>query len=393
MKTLGRLNLDLIKELFYSGSLTSAELSKRLDKSAPMINKALMELTASGFVEDKGLAPSSGGRRPLIFSLVKDKMYILAIAMDQLSTRIGLVDLSNNYAHPVITTEIDLLHNSESLENLISTIEAYILDSGIARENIIGMGIGMPGFVDAVNGINFSYLNPENSTLAAHLYQKTTIPTFIDNDSSLVALAEYRFGNIEQNKEVMVINLGWGIGLGMIVKGELFRGFSGFAGEFSHIPITEEEILCSCGKKGCLEAVASLLAVAEKAVLGIKSGRASSLKYLGEKSTKVEIGDAILTEANKGDQYAIELISESAYNIGRALSILIHIMNPQTIILSGRTVRAGKIMLAPIQQALNKYCIPRLFANTEIRLSSLGFDAELIGASILVMDNLNKIVK
>ena len=100
--------------------------------------------------------------------------------------------------------------------------------------------------------------------------------------------------------------------------------------------------------------------------------------------------DGILKEANKGDQYAIELIADAAYKIGRGLSILIHIMNPKVIVLSGRSVKVAKLMLAPIQQALNKYCIPRLFADTEIKVSKLGFDAELIGASILVMQNFGK---
>jgi glucokinase-like ROK family protein len=385
-------HFDILKELFYAKSSTSTLLSSRFGKSIPMVNKALVELTKAGFIEEQGLAPSSGGRRPLQFSLAKDKMFIMVIAMDQLSTRIGLVDLFNSYKHPVKHYEIDLTNNANALQELHLKIEDYITESKVERNKIKGIGIGMPGFVDAAKGVNFSYLNPPEKTLAAHLRQETGIPTFIDNDSSLVALAEYKFGNISEDKEVMVINLGWGIGLGMIVKGELFRGHSGFAGEFSHIPITEEEILCSCGKQGCLEAVASLFALTERASHDIKNGKVTSLKAVKNRESKVEMGNAIITEANKGDQYAIDLISESAYNIGRALSILIHIMNPKTIILSGRTVRAGRIMLAPIQQALNKYCIPRLFANTEIKISELGFDAELIGASILVIDHLEELL-
>jgi predicted NBD/HSP70 family sugar kinase len=92
--------------------------------------------------------------------------------------------------------------------------------------------------------------------------------------------------------------------------------------------------------------------------------------------------------ANAGDQFAIELLSDSGYKVGKALAILIHIMNPASIVLSGRGAVVGKILLAPIQQALNKYCIPRLVASTELLISELGFDAELIGAAILVMESL-----
>jgi predicted NBD/HSP70 family sugar kinase len=94
--------------------------------------------------------------------------------------------------------------------------------------------------------------------------------------------------------------------------------------------------------------------------------------------------------ANKGDQFAIELLSEAGYKIGRALSILIHIMNPKVVVISGRGVKVGRLLLAPIQQALNKYCIPRIAGETEIMISEIGFDAELIGAAILVMENFHK---
>ncbi|MGF1925670.1 MAG: ROK family protein, partial [Bacteroidia bacterium] len=263
----------------------------------------------------------------------------------------------------------------------------YIKKSGIPRDKFIGIGIGMPGFINVSKGINYTYLEAEDKTLKQHLLDETGIPAFIDNDSSLITLAELKFGSAKSNMEAMVINMGWGIGLGMIVNGSLYRGHNGFAGEFSHIPISEESILCACGKKGCLEAVASLLAVAEQAIVGIKAGRVSSLSYIEKLSSKVEVGNAILKEANDGDQYAIELIADAAYKIGRGLSILIHIMNPKVIVLSGRSVKVAHLMLAPIQQALNTYCIPRLFAETEIKVSKLGFDAELIGASILVMQN------
>ncbi|WP_316798455.1 ROK family protein [Pedobacter frigidisoli] len=386
------IHLDVIKELFYIKSATSAELSLRLDKSIPSINKVIADLIEDGYVAEKGLAPSSGGRRPLMYALVENKSYIIVIAMDQLSTRIGLVDLQNNEAYTAVSLEIDLIHDDEALAKLISAIENYISDSKIAKSKIMGIGIGMPGFVDAKKGINFTYLKPQEKSLANYLSEEIGIPTFIDNDSSLVALAEHKLGNAAQQKEVMVINLGWGIGLGMIVKGELYRGYNGFAGEFSHIPITEKEILCSCGKQGCLEAVASLLAVTNKAISGLEAGKLSSLRNPKHYHSKIDMSNAILAKANQGDQFSIKLISESAYDIGRALSILIHIMNPQTIILSGRMVRAGRIMLAPIQQALNKYCIPRLFAGTEIKLSNLGFDAELIGASILVIENLEHLI-
>ncbi len=144
--------------------------------------------------------------------------------------------------------------------------------------------------------------------------------------------------------------------------------------------------MCACGKRGCLEAEASMLVVVKKAIEGIKDGRISILKYIEEDHPKL-VGDALMEAANNGDQFAIELLSDAGYKIGKALAILMHIMNPASIVLSGRGAIVGKILLAPIQQALHKYCIPRLAASTELLISELGFDAELVGAAILVMEN------
>lgn len=386
-KKKSKLHYELIHELYYRKLASCNELSTATKKSIPLVTKTVNELIDMGYVAERGYAPSSGGRRPLTYSLIKDKMFIVVVAMDRLSTRIGIVDLHNVYLAPLAVVELKLKNNPTALNELTQHLKDYIEKSGIPIHKFIGIGIGMPGFINVSKGINYTYLDADSKTLTQHLLDETGIPAFIDNDSSLITLAELKFGAANSSMDAMVINMGWGIGLGMIINGNLYRGHNGFAGEFSHIPISEESILCACGKQGCLEAVASLLAIAEQALIGIKNGRISSLAYIEKLNSKVEVGNAILKEANDGDQYAIELIADAAHKIGRGLSILIHIMNPKVIILSGRSVKVAHLMLAPIQQALNTYCIPRLFADTEIKVSKLGFDAELIGASILVMQN------
>jgi glucokinase-like ROK family protein len=382
----------IVKQLYFDKALSCAELSELFDKSIPSITKAVNELMVEGFVVEQGYAPSSGGRRPLLYSIKPDAMYILAVAMDQLSTRIQLLDLFNHPVAESLTLDLKLQHNSQALDILVKSINKYIANANVSREKIAGIGIGMPGFVNVVQSINYTYLNAGGKSLAHYLREKTGLPVYIDNDSSLIALAEQKFGIAKAQQNVMVINLGWGIGLGMIVNGELFRGHNGFAGELSHIPLSDDDSLCSCGKRGCLETVASMLVVSEKAIEGIKNGRVTSLQNRDGVPTKA-LGDEILEAAGKGDQFAIELLSDAAYKIGKALAILIHIMNPQTIVLSGRGARAGKILLAPIQQALHKYCIPRLAESTQLLISNLGFDAELIGAAVLMMENFDKEVK
>jgi predicted NBD/HSP70 family sugar kinase len=380
---------SIIKRLYFDKALSCADLSEVLEKSVPSVSKAISELIEEGFVIEQGYAPSTGGRRPLMYSLQPSAMYIVTVAMDQLSTRIQMLDLYNNPIAETVMKELKLFHNPKALHLLIDYINDYIDASGVTRDKIVGIGIGMPGFIDSAKGFNYTYLDSAGQSLMEIIAEKTGAPVYIANDSSLIAIAEQKFGIAKNHKDVMVINLGWGIGLGMIVNGELYRGHSGFAGEFSHIPLFDDGALCICGKRGCLEAEASMLVVAEKAIQGIKDGHISSLKHTDKDPYKV-VGNAIMEAANNGDQFAIELLSDAGYKIGKALAILIHIMNPESIVLSGRGAIVGKILLAPIQQALTKYCIPRLVSSTELLISDLGFNAELIGTAVLVMENFDR---
>ena len=386
MLTGSLLKQQILSTLYFEKTLSIVELSNLLGKSIPHVTKVLMELVESGYVTDAGLAPSSGGRRAQVYSLKADALYVVAVAMDQLYTKIVITDVLNNPVMPVETHELKLLNNSTAHEELSRIINNVIERSGISKRNIAGVGIGMPGFTNTKLGINYSYLLPPNGeSIYKYLERELELHVYLDNDSSLVALSELKFGLAKNKEEVMVINIGWGIGLGMIVNGVLFRGFTGYAGELSHIPISESDTLCDCGKRGCLETEASLRVITEKAMKGIKEGSISGLKY---DERPEQMSESIFIAANKGDQFAIELISDMGYKIGKAIAILIHIVNPELIVLSGRGAEVGKILLAPIQQALNKYCIPRLSEFTGVKVSTVGRKAELIGAAALVMENM-----
>jgi predicted NBD/HSP70 family sugar kinase len=375
------------KELYFAGALSCSDLSMLTGKSLPLTIKVLNELLEEGKVIETGYAVSTGGRRPQTYSLKSELMYTVSVAMDQLITRIGLLDMQNHFVGEVEKIELPLTNNPKSLEQLTTHIERFIKKSGVAKNKIVGVGIGMPGFVDVNKGINHSFLKPKQGhSIVNYIQSVINLPVVIDNDSSLIALAELRLGGSRHKKNVMVINIGWGIGLGVIVNGELFRGANGFAGEFSHIPLFINNKLCSCGKTGCLETETSLLVIAEKAIDGLKKGKISILKNLSLNNVE-QTYKTIMDAAAKGDKFAVELLSEAGYNIGRGVAILIHLLNPELIILSGRGSAAGKIWLAPIQQAINEHCIPMIAENTEVQISLLGYQAELIGAAALVMEH------
>jgi predicted NBD/HSP70 family sugar kinase len=369
--------------------LSCADLSDKINKSLPVTTKMLGKLIEEGWVTETGFAASTGGRRAVMYSLKPDVLYVVSVAMDQLITRIAILNMQNTQVMATEIFELPLPRNPRALATLTEKIEEVINKSGIAKHNIAGVGIGMPGFVDALQGQNYTFLEPEQGTLTQYISSKIQLPVFIDNDSRLIALAELMFGAARGKKNAMVINVGWGVGLGMILNGELFRGNNGFAGEFSHIPLFLNNKLCSCGKSGCLETETSLLVVIEKANKGLKEGKISLLSELSVDHAEQAFQD-IIKAAGKGDKFAVEILSESGYNIGRGVAILIHLLNPELVILSGRGSSAGKVWQAPIQQALNEHCIPRLALNTEISISSLGYEAEITGAAALVMENFEK---
>ncbi|MFT3845213.1 MAG: ROK family protein [Lacibacter sp.] len=381
------------KCLYFESELSCSDISILTDKSLPIATRALNELIEEGAVIESGYANSTGGRRPQMYSLKNKLMYIVSVAMDQLVTRIAILDMHNNYVKEPLKIELPLANNPNALDSLTGHINNYITSAGISKGMIAGVGIGMPGFVDVRKGINHSFLKTEKgSSIVSKLESKLDVPVYIDNDSSLIALAELKFGAAKNKKNVMVINVGWGIGLGMVVNGELFRGYNGFAGEFSHIPLFTNNKMCSCGKSGCLETETSLFVVTEKALKGLKEGRVSMLKNLSLAHAE-DSSRAIMDAAIKGDKFAIELLSEAGYNIGRGIAILIHLLNPELIVLSGRGSVGGRIWLAPIQQAINEHCIPKIAEYTDVKISSLGYEAEIIGAAALVMDHFDEAEK
>lgn len=381
----------ILKELYFQESLSCADLCFKIDKSFPVTAKLIEDLVAQNLVVESGYAVSTGGRRPLTYTLQKNVLYLVSVAMDQFVTKIAIMDMQNNFVSPIEKIVLPLPDNPDALQVLIEKIILLIEKSGIPKEKFVGVGIGMPGFVDVKKGVNYTYMQlPNNKSITQHIAEKIKMPVFIDNDSSLVALAELRFGAAREVSNAMVINIAWGIGLGLIINGELFRGHEGFAGEFSHIPLFLNGKLCSCGKTGCLETETSLLLIVERAREGIKAGRISKLSSLQGDDLEQDC-DAIIEAVKSGDQFAIELFSKAGYNIGKGVAVLIHLLNPKTIILSGRGSSSGQIWQAPIQQSLNEHCIYRLHQSTGIEISTLGNQAELIGAASLVMENYEQI--
>lgn len=383
--------IKIIKHLFLSGETSNADICNRFNVSLPTSMSLISQLKEAGIVEKKGRGKSEGGRKPDLFGLKERLFFVLSIHIERFKIKLAIID--NN--HSVIaenTIETAISPNSNIVESLHSWAVDLIQNSKIEDVLIMGVGISMPGLVSTEEGKNFTYyLTEQEPESLKEKFEKTFgKPVVILNDAKSACLAEFRYGLAQEKNDVLVISMDWGIGLGIIMGGKMHSGVSGFAGEFGHIPMVEDGLLCHCGKRGCLETEASGLALVRRAKEGLKAGQTSILNELMKEDFDKLEPEVIIDAANKGDQFAISVLSEIGVKLGKGIAILIQIFNPELIILEGKIAEAKQFITTPIQQAMNTYCMMQLKERTKIELSTLGHNSSLYGGIIAVMEDIFK---
>ena len=205
---------------------------------------------------------------------------------------------------------------------------------------------------------------------------------FIENDSRAMAYGEYIAGVVKGEKNILFLNVAWGLGMGIIVDGKLSYGKSGFSGEIGHFPLLENNQVCHCGKIGCLETGASGSAVYRIFMEKLKEGRASVLSEMHARGERIHIED-IIDAMQEEDVLAIEVIEEIGTVLGRAIAGLINIFNPELIIIGGNVASAKEYLLLPAKSAIQKHSLNIINSDTSIKLSKLGKKAGSIGSCML----------
>lgn len=201
-----------------------------------------------------------------------------------------------------------------------------------------------------------------------------------------MALAEHTFGVAKGISDALCISVNECIGLGMILNSQPYTGYKGMAGEFGHIRISGLNGQCYCGKVGCLETVASGRAIVRNAREAIQKGTKTAIQTLA-KDEEITLG-MIIKAAKQDDIFAIDLLQKAGEKIGEGISTLIHLFNPQVLVIGGEMANSGDLIIAPIQQILNKYTLTRLKNQCEIKLSDLNSHSTIMGTLMLVMKNL-----
>lgn len=378
----------IIKSLYLNGELSGAEFSRLLHVSAPTVISYLNELVDEGYIENRGKGDSFGGRKPSIYGLKKNSVYVVGVDIGRkfLNLAVFNSDLEKVSGYKISAVPLD---NKEVLLDQVSyQVNKMLNETNIDLEKVMGIGVSMPGLINSDGGINYTYLYDENETLADAFQRKFQCPVYLENDTKARTMGEMRYGAAKESNNALVIQIDWGLGLGMILNGRLYKGNSGFAGEFSHIPIEENGVLCNCGKVGCLETLASGNALVRLTLQGLENHANSRLFEVFQLDKDSITPALIIRSAHEGDHFAMSMINEVGTSLGKGIAYLIQILNPELVIIGGLLSEAREYLVTPIMQSLYKYCLPKVREDCDIVLSSLGDDAGVVGAATVVLENI-----
>ncbi|GAB3694919.1 ROK family transcriptional regulator [Spirosoma flavus] len=378
----------ILAHLYSEGTCTLAHLARILHSSVPSVTSLVEELTAEGWVTPIGTATGSNGRRPVLFGLNPKQNYIAVLDISTHDTKILLMNTQREVVFQG-NYDLRLADNPEFLASLMQYYTDALAESGLKESQLIAVGISMPGLIDARRGQNLTYknLNRTNKPLKQWLSEEFGKSVYVINDTKATVLGESRFGGGQGKKQVLAINIDWGVGLGIVVNGEVFKGASGFAGELGHIQVDPEGELCYCGKIGCLNTITSASALVRRVQRDILAGQVSKLATFKDRVDQIDI-DEIINAAHYGDSYAIDILHETGFQLGKGLAIAISLFNPEVIIVDGVLTRAAAFILNTIEQAISKYCLSDFRNDMTIELTQLNGTAKWLGTHAYVMEDI-----
>ncbi|MEI5905856.1 ROK family glucokinase [Bacillus spongiae] len=314
--------------------------------------------------------------------------WIAAVDLGGTTTKLAFLNL---YGEFIKKWEIptDTSNNGKNIIiNIAKSIDDKIEELGQSKSKLMGVGMGAPGPVDMSKGIIYEAVNlgwEKNTPLRDMLEVETGLPAVIDNDANCAALGEMWKGAGNGAKDLVCVTLGTGVGGGVIANGEIVHGTKGAGGEIGHITVMPTNgFQCNCGKKGCLETVASATGVVRlaKEVLQ-KTKEETVLATIMSRKGTVSAKD-VFDAARAEDEVAKQIVDQVAFYLGLALANLGNALNPEKIVLGGGVSKAGKILLDPVVMYFKKFAFPTVANSTALAIATLENDAGVIGAGWLV---------
>ncbi|SHF60971.1 ROK family glucokinase [Ornithinibacillus halophilus] len=318
------------------------------------------------------------------------KHYIIGLDIGGTTVKIGLIQLNGD-----IKEKWEIPTNTENqglsiVTDVWESIEERLTKLNVQIDDILGIGVGAPGFINGDTGLVYEAVNIgwKNFELGKEFEKVSNLPVIVENDANIAVLGENWIGAGNRSQNVIAVTLGTGVGGGIITNGQVLNGENGTAGEIGHITVAHEGYRCNCGRVGCLETVASATGIVRKAMDKIQDNPESLLaKHVnsGKDLTSKEIFDL----AAAGDSISLEIIDEISDLLGFVISNLAIVINPSKVLIGGGVSKAGDFLIDKIDKAFKKYALPRISNVCEIKLAKLGNDAGIIGAAFLVQQRLS----
>ena len=378
----------IISYYLNNSSSTIPELSKELNLSVPTIAKVIAEMCEDGYIINCGKMDTSKGRSPAIYGLAPESGYFVGVDLMSSGLNLGLMNFNGELVKLDMDVPYHYRNSQEGLDELCGYVIDFIEQLDIAKERILNIGVNVPGRVNPEMGHSFSRFNFDERPLVDIMAEKIGCSVYIDNDTRSMTYGEMTKGVVKGEKDVIFVNLSWGIGCGLILNGELYTGKSGFSGELGHFPCFDNEVLCHCGKRGCLETEISGMALHRNLLQCVKEGRQTSLSEQIMNDEASLTLDDIIEATLKEDLLCIELVEDIGQKLGRYLAGLINLLNPEMVIIGGSLARTGDSVLQPVKSAVRKYSLNMVNRDSAIVLSKLQGKAGVTGACLLARKSL-----
>ena len=373
------LKLQLIGHYIMGGDFSITDLSHEMNLSVPTVTKLVSELIEEGFVHDFGKQGTAGGRRPNIYGLNPYAGYFVGVDIKKDIITLAIINFKGQVVDMRDCVPFVMENSVQALDRLCDVVNGFIAKSKIDRAKIFSVGFNLSGRVNSKTGYSYSYFFVEEEPLTMLLEKRLGCKVYVENDTRAMTYGEYMCG-VGNNEDTMIfVNASWGLGVGLVIDRKLFYGRSGFSGEFGHFPLLDNEVICRCGKRGCLETGASGSAVHRIFMEKLAQKRVSMLsdKYnRGEQILLEDILEAPVSRQPRLPHRHITSLSSSGKWPNSP-------ENPDLIVLGGTLAVAKDYIMLPLKSAINKYSLQLVNKDTTIKLSKLGEKAGAVGACML----------
>lgn len=352
------------------GEYSISDLSKKLNASVPTVTKLVVELIDDGFMVDLGKQGTSGGRKPSIYGLNPNAGYFAGVNIGHNHASVAVTDFKGNIVASLNDIPFVMAANEEAFHRIARELKEFFQRNGLDWGKLLGCGFSFTGRVNPETGYSYSYSFDEERPINHILEEDLGVPVHIENDSRAMTFGEYLGGVVKKEKNMLFVNVSWGLGMGLVLDGKLYYGKSGFSGEIGHFPLLDNDTICRCGKVGCLETGASGSALHRMVIERLKEGKASSLSSKFRRGENIVLED-IFNAIKEEDVLAIEVVEEIASTLGRGLAGIINVLNPDLVVIGGRLAVCGDYLMLPVRSTVKKLAQNIVNQDTKIKFSKL----------------------